>query len=353
MRIAIVHYRIADAGGLERRLFNYARHFLQAGHEANIYYAKKKGDIHFPEKIKLHHIVVFSLHSYTRMKQFGKKTERIIQKENFDFSLSLGRTPGADALICPGNHRGYMQASGKTWTRKDLRQDQMDIEAYERSKWILAASEMMRRELISLYGVPPSKIKILYPPIRAEDFNPKRKGDRPALRKQYAMTPGQKTFLFVSYSHSRKGLPLLLKIFRALHGHDVELIIAGTPVKAPLPPNVRYLGYVKDMEGLYAASDFLIHPARYEPFGQIVSESLQMQVPVIVSDATGAAELIGEEEGMVVSGFEPKDWIEAVVRALNRDWNILPDFALRNGLTVAQHVDKMMQITRDFTLRDS
>ena len=104
------------------------------------------------------------------------------------------------------------------------------------------------------------------------------------------------------------------------------------------------------MEGLYAASDFLIHPANYEPFGQVVSESLQMQLPVIVSEHTGACELIGDEEGIVVGGLELKDWSEAVEKALSRTWNIAPNFALRQGLTVDQHVEKMMQMCRELTL---
>ncbi len=353
MRIAIIYYRIANAGGLERRLINYAEYFRKEGHEVHIYYVKKDTTIKLHPGLHLHRVPVFGLHSYTRMQKFGKITERILKRKKYDFSLSLGRTPGADALICPGNHRGYMQATGKGWTRKDRMQDKMDAEAYERSKLILAASGMMRNELISLYDVPPSKIKILYPPLRAEDFSAKRKEERPALRKQYGLRAGRKTFLFVSYSHPRKGLPLLLELFRSLYGRDAELLIAGTALEGPLPSNVRYVGYVNDMEGLYAACDFLIHPAAYEPFGQVVSESLQMQVPVIVSEATGAAELIGEEEGIVVPGFERKAWIEAVDQALSREWNIVPDFANRKGLTVAQHVDKMMQMTREITLPDS
>ena len=347
MKIAIVYYRITYAGGLERRLINYAEYFLKKGNEVHVYYVRKDASVKLSSQIVLHRVPVFALHSYTKMAQFGKKTEQILKRERFDFSLSLMRTPGADALICPGTHRGYMQATGKPWTRKDYMQDKMDEEAYKRSKLILAASEMMRKELTDLYNVPSSGIKVLYPPLRAGDFRVQRKKERSALRKQYGLSAGRKTFLFVSYSHSRKGLPLLLELFRSLEGRELELLIAGTAPGVSLPVNVRYAGYVKDMEGLYAASDFLIHPAIYEPFGQIVSESLQMQLPVIVSDRTGAGELIGEDEGMVVGGLEFKDWSDAVERALSRSWNIAPDFAFRNGLTVAQHVEKMMEIVSE------
>ena len=34
----------------------------------------------------------------------------------------------------------------------------------------------------------------------------------------------------------------------------------------------------------YALADFLIHPAKYEPFGQIITEVIYMKTPVLISD---------------------------------------------------------------------
>jgi glycosyltransferase involved in cell wall biosynthesis len=51
---------------------------------------------------------------------------------------------------------------------------------------------------------------------------------------------------------------------------------------------------------VYAASDLLVHPAEWEPYGLIVNEAMVCGVPVIVSDRVGAScDLV--QEG--VTGF--------------------------------------------------
>jgi len=343
MRIALLHYRLARAGGLERRLMTYASGFLEMGHELDILYATRKPGLCFDERIRLRKVPVFSLRSHGKMAQFARGSARLLDRGNYDLSISLGRTPGADGLLCPGTHSGYKNAMKTPWKKKDFILDRLDRQAYAGSKVILAASEMMKRELETLYQVPSSKIRVLYPPLDTRFFPSGLKKDQKNFKAKYGLDNGKFTFLFVSYSHDRKGLPLLLRLFESLQNEPVELVILGVDPGVPLPPNVKYGGYALKMDEYYAAADFLIHPALYEPFGQIVSESLQMQTPVIISEKTGAAELLTTEEGMVVKGFELPDWKNAVVHAIQREWKISPDFAGRNGLERNKHLERMLE----------
>lgn len=50
---------------------------------------------------------------------------------------------------------------------------------YATAKSIMAHSEMMRRELIELYGVPPEKVRTIHPPADTVRFFPSRKKSPP------------------------------------------------------------------------------------------------------------------------------------------------------------------------------
>ncbi len=346
MKIALVHYRLARAGGLERRLMAYASGFLEMGHEVDIVYAKRKPGVRLDDRVRLKKIPVFSLRSHGKMAQFAYGSARWLNRNQYDLTISLGRTPGADGLLCPGTHSGYKKAMDTPWKKKDFVLDRLDRQAYAGSKIILAASEMMKQELETYYRVPSSKIRILYPPLDTALFRSGLKAKQKELKAKLGMEQGKYSFLFVSYSHDRKGLPLLLRLFESLGNEPVELIILGVEPGIPLPANVKYAGYSLKMDEYYAAADFLIHPALYEPFGQIVSESLQMQTPVIVSEKTGAAELLTEEEGMVVKGFNLHHWEETVRKAIKRKWEIRPDFARRKGFDRNQHLARMLEFLK-------
>jgi glycosyltransferase involved in cell wall biosynthesis len=54
---------------------------------------------------------------------------------------------------------------------------------------------------------------------------------------------------------------------------------------------IRLLGFTDQVLDVLAASDLLVSPARYEPFGLNVQEAIACGVPAIVSRSAGAAEL--------------------------------------------------------------
>lgn len=344
MKVALVHYRIAHAGGLERRLLNYMRYFLERGDEVTLLFAQRDPKVQLPKQVILRHLPVRLYPKPFRMGAFGNKVQLVLDKGDYDFDLSLGRTPGAQLLICPGNHRGFLHHMERRWRYTDAIEARLDIKAFESAKHILAASHQMKEELIDWYMVPEEKISVLYPPSDVSHFSNKLKTQQSALRNKWGMSPDKKNFLFVSYSHRRKGLPILLDIFQALQKEPFQLYIAGEKPKRPLPANVTYLDFIEKMPELYAAADYLIHPAFYEPYGQIVTESLQCGTPVLVSATTGAGELLCPDEGMVVPNQQVSNWVQALHELISRNLKVPPKFAERNGLTLPQHMEEMLTI---------
>jgi glycosyltransferase involved in cell wall biosynthesis len=149
-------------------------------------------------------------------------------------------------------------------------------------------------------------------------------------------------FAFVSTSHYRKGLDILLEAFAGLDPERFALFVAGSPVSSSLP-HVHSLGFLKNPAALYAAADFYLHPARYEPFGQIVTEALQCGTPVLVSDRVGAKEILSPQEGRVIESLAPEAWREAILALPGQEFSIGEEVGREKELLLEQHMHKMME----------
>ncbi|WP_276272967.1 glycosyltransferase family 4 protein [Haloarcula litorea] len=115
-------------------------------------------------------------------------------------------------------------------------------------------------------------------------------------------------FLFVGGDQARKGYETVVDAFAAT---ERPLRIAGTtrPAGDKTPSNVEFLGYVEQsrLPELYRGARALVHPAQYEPFGNIVLESLACATPVVVTgpDHCGSAEVLTDEVARIVPPGDP------------------------------------------------
>lgn len=345
MKVALIHYRLILRGGLETRLLNYIDYFHRRGDEVSVICSKRSEAVLLPEGVHFHRIRLGLMPKPYRKRYFSHLLGKYMARHEFDFSLSLGRTGHQDAVLAAANHIGYMKALGKSRpSRTDTRQIYLDQLAFDRSRIVYAASQMMKDELVAYFHVPPEKIHVLFPPLNVERYHRGDKARQGELKAQWGLDPDKHSFLFVSASHDRKGLPLLLKVFEQLQGEPFELAIAGYPKVDPGLPNVRYLGFHADLCSLYAAADATIHPALYEPFGQIISESLAVGTPVMVSHMVGAKEIIDDHLGRVIPSFAPEAWVEAIRTWPEQGFDIPPDIALRKGLSLDQHMERMLAL---------
>jgi glycosyltransferase involved in cell wall biosynthesis len=117
-----------------------------------------------------------------------------------------------------------------------------------------------------------------------------------------------------------KGVDTLL---RAAEGLPVEVLVAGTGPEEPrlramAGGQVRFLGEVERdaLPALYADADVLVMPSRSDPWGMVLNEAALAGLPLVSTDAAGAAhDLI--EHG--VNGFRvPPDDVPALREALQR-----------------------------------
>lgn len=344
MKVAFIHYRLIHFGGLETRLRNYIHFFAERGDDVTVICAKYDKKLKLPKGVKVVKLSPGIMLKPFRAWYFNIRLGKWMKKNQYDFSLSLGRNSHQKLLLCPGTHKGFLRAFKTKKIRiGDWMQDYLDTIAYAKSEIILASSEKIRQELINLYKVNDKKIKILYPPFKKGNFKYADKNDRIKARQKLQLDEEKKYFLFVSTGHKTKNLKLLLDVFSELQNSDCRLLIVGSTVKSTIPSNVSYLGFQKELTPYYHAADFLLLPSIYESFGQVVLESLECGTPVIISENVGAGEILTKDTGLIIRGFDKNQWKEAILNINADGFNIPVNFAANIKLTLEEHMKRMLE----------
>lgn len=124
----------------------------------------------------------------------------------------------------------------------------------------------------------------------------------------------RKGILFIGGNKERKGADIVVKAARKLKKFKFK--IAGCSEKdfrkyyscITVPDNIKFLGYLSrsQMVKEYSKAQALIHPARYESFGNVILESLACGTPVLVSNSKfcGASEIL---DNFVAVTFNPNN----------------------------------------------
>jgi glycosyltransferase involved in cell wall biosynthesis len=131
-----------------------------------------------------------------------------------------------------------------------------------------------------------------------------RVDDREQLREDFGIDGC--CFLYVGRLAPEKGVDVLLRAFAGVGG---ELVIAGTGpdeerLRRLAPARTRFLGHLErdELPAWYAAADALVLPSLSEPWGMPLNEAAAAGLPLVASDAVGAAHELVEpaRNGFVV-----------------------------------------------------
>jgi glycosyltransferase involved in cell wall biosynthesis len=233
---------------------------------------------------------------------------------------------------------------------------------------VLANSEGVRRELVSLARVRPDKIQVLHNFIDTDRFRPPGDAERAAARARWGLADGEVALLLpgrIGLQKHQAGLALALARLRRAGGlpANVRVLLAGRRrdrLYAQLLPRmlsalglagqVRFLGAVTDMLSLYHAADALVLPSLYEGLPNAVLEAHAAGLPAVVSHAANVDRLVLDGE----SGFEvPTLDHRALQAALGRMLALSPDERRAMGARGRAHVVATFGVARilDETVR--
>jgi UDP-glucose:(heptosyl)LPS alpha-1,3-glucosyltransferase len=247
-------------------------------------------------------------------------------KTGCDVHFSLERVPGCEVFRAgDGVHAAWLQRRDgfdPVWKRltRWINRKHAQILRLERqvfdpanTKAVIANSKMVRDEILARFSFPSDRVHVIYNGITSISSSP----TRAEARRIWDID--EKTFcpLFLGTGWERKGLSTAIRAADCLE--DTTLLVAGRGVADRYRgTNVRFLGPVKDIASLFAASDILVLPTWYDPFSNACLEALAAGLPVITTDANGFSEII--ERGVHGDISAPGD-VHAIAELLD-SWRI-------------------------------
>ncbi|MBN1217542.1 MAG: glycosyltransferase family 4 protein [Anaerolineae bacterium] len=225
---------------------------------------------------------------------------------------------------------------------------------------IVTPSEYSRQDAIKYYGLPETKIKVIYE-APAPTFKPVT--DTTTLnRVRQTYNLPQKYILHVATIEPRKNLIRLLEAFQSLliHWPDLKLVLVGKKgwlyesffqrlQSLGLENCVIFPGYVEeaDLPTLYQLAEVFAFPSLYEGFGLGPIEAMACGTPVVCSNSSSLPEVVGDA-GLLIDPTNTAALAETLRRVLS-DAGLRADLSQR-GLTQAKKfawekaVDELMTV---------
>lgn len=217
--------------------------------------------------------------------------------------------------------------------------------ACKRADSVVAVSDQTRRDLIELYGVDDSKIKVIY-----QDCNP-------VFQKQLAAEERNRIcaeygidgpfILCVGTLEERKNQHRLVEAFAQLKNHDFKLVLVGRPtsylqtIKATmqrlkLEDRMLLLHNVSTphLPALYQAAEVFAYISIYEGFGIPIVEALHSGTAVLAAKGS-CLEEAGGPGGLYADPYQTENISEQLQK-------LVTDVHLRRTLSKAgwQHVQQ-------------
>ncbi len=148
---------------------------------------------------------------------------------------------------------------------------------------------------------------------------------REALRKRYHTSKDDLVLLNVARLNAEKGQDFLLDCFLTIakrHPH-ARLWIAGVGPLEPmlkrrcrelgLDHKVTWLGFVVDLEELFALADLLVHPSLEEGVPLALCQAMAAEMPIVATAVGGVPEIIKDRQsGILVPSQDGKALVAAI-----------------------------------------
>lgn len=172
---------------------------------------------------------------------------------------------------------------------------------------IITVSRRMKAVLMSRFGVPPGKIRVIYNGVDYNKFLTKEGAKTNGFAELKARNlGGKKVVLFLGRLTEQKGPVQFLHAAKMVlqKRSDAFFVIAGKGDMLPLLINlsislginshVLFLGFVPDDEQrkIYAIAEVYVMPSVSEPFGITTLEAMASGTPVIISKDSGVCEVV-------------------------------------------------------------
>lgn len=303
-------------GGMDAANAALAMHLADRGSKAHLVCHRADEDLHKHKMIEVHRVERPAGSFFLGQWLIDSTGRRVA-------GAVLARDAAARVVVNGGNcnwpdinwvhyvHRAWRDANaGGPWLSQAKQRLDKSValirerRALGRAHVVIANSNRTRRDLIELLKVPAERVHTVY--LGSEPHWKLQTPERRSSAREWLGKPADRplaAFIGSLGFDSRKGFDTLWEAWKKLCSQpqwDVDLIVAGGGRSLPIwraraaessfGDRVSFLGHSDRIYDVLAASDLLVSPVRYEPYGLNVHEALCCGVPAMVSACAGVAE---------------------------------------------------------------
>jgi UDP-glucose:(heptosyl)LPS alpha-1,3-glucosyltransferase len=306
LSIAFVRRGYSSTGGAEAYLKRLAGGVVEAGHQVQLVTTHDWPDAEWPFG------AIVRLGGESPI-AFANELQRMPSRIPCDVLFSLDRVWTCDVYRAgDGVHRAWLDRRRKFELPlkrfvRNLGSKHQSLLRLEQSLFsdspvphVISGSQMVKDEIVEIYGYPPENISIVRNgvPLEKFQFDPEI---RTSSRDQLNLKPDQTALLFAGSGWERKGLLFAMEAAALCGDRKMRLLVAGRGnpklyktrrLRLWGDESVQFLGEISDMLRVYAAADIFILPTIYDPFSNACLEALACGLPVITTRSNGFSEII-------------------------------------------------------------
>ena len=370
LRLALVRRGYSPTGGAEAYLKRLARGVIEVGHKVQLIATNEWPEDQWP------------LGPITRLRAesvigFADELEQVRPQLDCDGLLSLERVWSCDVYRAgDGVHRAWLARRRKfelplkqfaralNRKHRDLLHLEQLLLASRKAGRVIVASQMVKNEIVDLYGYPADRIDIVHNGVPLDKFRFDSEL-REKSREDLKLKPDQIALLFAGSGWERKGLLFAIQAMALCKNTKMRLLVAGRGNEMLYKTKrlrfwreepVQFLGEVADISRVYAAADIFILPTIYDPFSNACLEALACGLPVITTGSNGFSEIIEDAvHGSIVNhagnlvGLRDaiRFWSDPSRRAAARSANI----ERASQFDISRNVEQTLEILTDVASR--
>lgn len=311
MKIALVFTGSFRGGGVERIVWECARHF-GARHDVTVL-ADYWEDCGEPR------VAYRKVSPGPRLRElsFRRRAGRALREDEFDRVVSFGSNcPAGDVIWVNSLHRAWLERRGPSLRSLHPRHRLLlALEAHHfrarRYSRVLAVSERVAADLGRLYGVPRADVDVVPNGYDPDEFSPaRRRSLRAEVRAELGFADDDVVCLIVANELARKGFGVLVEAMRLVGDPRLRILLVGrAKPEGDLGDRVTYAGPSADVGRSHAAGDLFVLPTRYEAACLAIVEALASGLPVVTTDVPGAGDLVSAGENGLLQ-HDPLDAAE-------------------------------------------